>query len=182
MRGFTIIELLVTITISSIILSTAVPGLINLNENHRSSSSVAQLRTIFTSARNLALSNNKRITACPISNQACSNDWKKPIAIFFDQNNNERIDEGDIHVLTASNESSSGDWLVRNAETKSIHFNERGHAFGSATTFLYCPHSGRNQHARQLIISFQGRIRSDYYLSNRGTPYASLGSFICPTI
>ena len=181
MRGFTLIELLIATSILSIILSVAIPSLIDISDNHNSSSSVTHMRRILTSARNIALNNNQKVTVCPSINGVCNNNWKNTLSVFIDANNNKKIDNEETLYLTASNENTDGTWYVRNAATNSIQFNERGHAFGSATTFLYCPSSMQNRYARQLIISFQGRIRSDYYLSSRGTPYASLGSFNCPS-
>jgi len=181
MRGFTLIELIVSIAILGVISSVGIPSLIHIIDNHRSGTSVSQLRKVFSGARNLALSNKQKITVCPQVNNICTNNWQNPMSVFIDTNNNEKIDAGETLFLTAANENEQGNWFIRTAATKSIQFNEEGHAFSSATTFLYCPTSGENQYARQLIISFQGRIRSDYYLSNRGTPYSRLGSFNCPS-
>ena len=180
-HGFTFIELMVTCGIMAIIASTGIPALSNMFDNHQSSNSVRQLRQVLMSARSIALNKTTRITVCPIQNKKCNSDWKKPLAVFNDTNNNKTLDDGEKLYLTASNENSHGTWLTRSATMDSVNFNPQGHAFGSATTFLYCPNSNENQFARQVVISFQGRIRSDYYLSSQGTPYASLGSFNCPT-
>ena len=180
MRGFTLTELLMTTAVFGIIITVAAPSLINISDNHNSNSSVTHMRKVLTSARNIALSNNQKVTVCPNINGICNNNWQNKLSVFIDSNNNKKIDNEETLYLTASNENTSGTWLIRNTATNSIQFNEQGHAFGSATTFLYCPSSMQNRYARQLIISFQGRIRSDYYLSNNGTPYASLGNFNCP--
>lgn len=180
MRGFTLLELLLATAILSLIVTVGVPSISHIMDRSESNNNVSQFRRILTSARTIALSKSQATTACPIINQKCSNDWRQPIAVFVDENNNEEIDDGETWLLTGSNESKKGIWLPRNPDTKKVVFNERGHAFGSAMTFLYCPISGNYQYARQLIINFQGRIRSDQYLSNRGTPYASLRGFNCP--
>ena len=174
-HGFTLIELMVSTVILSLLLSVAMPSLINISDQHYSNSSVSQFRKVLTSARALALNSNKKITICPNIRGICNNNWQNPLSVFLDTNNNEIIDAGETLFLTASNENTRGNWLNRNTNTTSIKFNEQGHAFGSAT-----PASRKNQYARQLVISFQGRIRSDYYLSSRGTPYARLGGFNCP--
>lgn len=181
MRGLTLVELLVTTTVFGIIISVVAPSLINISDNHNSNSSVSHMRKVLTSARNIALNNNQKVTVCPNTNGICNNNWQNTLSVFIDSNNNQKVDDEETLYLTASNENTNGTWLIRNAATNSIQFNEQGHAFGSATTFLYCPSSMQNRYARQLVISFQGRIRSDHYLSSRGTPYASLGNFNCPT-
>lgn len=180
MRGFTLLELIVSTAILSIILTVAIPSLVDISNSHRSNASVTQLRKVLIGARHLALSNSQKVTVCPQLNNVCNNNWQNPISVFIDSNDNAEIDTDEKLLLTASNSNNRGNWFTRNAATTNIAFNGRGHAFGSATTLLYCPTSGDNEYARQLVISFQGRIRSDRYLSNRGTPYASLGSFNCP--
>lgn len=180
MRGLTLIELIVCTAILSIIFSVVTPSIVDVYDNHQSNSSVTQLRKVLTAARNIALNSSQKITICPNINGACNNNWQNPLSVFLDSNENKLLDEGETIFLTASNENNRGIWQARNGNITTIRFNERGHAFGSATTFLYCPTSKRNQYARQLIISFQGRIRSEKYLSSRGTPYASLNGFNCP--
>lgn len=180
MRGFTLVEIIIATAILALMSSIGLPSLLEILDRHQSSSSVAEFRRILVGARNIALNNRQKVTVCPFNNNQCSNNWQNPITAFVDLNSNQKIDANEVQLITASNERDSGNWITRSGSSNKVLFNEQGHAFGSATTFLYCPTSGNNKHARQLIISFQGRIRSEHYLSSRDTPFASLNGFTCP--
>lgn len=181
MRGFTLVEFITATTILALIFSIGLPNLADIHDKYQASTSVSQFRKVLAGARSIALNKSQKVTVCPYINNQCSNNWQNPIMVFLDLNQDLKLNTNESMLMSSSNENNHGKWIIRTPSTSSIIFNERGHAFGSATTFLYCPASGENKHARQLIISFQGRIRSDYYLSNQGTPYASLGDFNCPS-
>jgi len=179
MRGFTLIELVASTATLAIILSAGTPALISMIENHYATTSLSSLRTTLMSARNIALINTQETTVCPMKNDACVNDWNQPLAVFADINSNLELEPNESLHLIVSNEIHRGHWQKKRSSMYYIKFSPQGHAFSSATTFLYCPDSGKGTHAKQLVISFQGRIRTNSYLSSGGAPYAALAPLSC---
>lgn len=178
MRGFTLIELIVSILVLSILTSTAVPALTQIYDRHQTSSEINGFLGYLIKARLLAIETTEIITICPILNNECVSDWEQPISIFADRDNNHLINNKD-RLYFQFDQPSSGTWLTRNNIADGIQFYPNGHAYGSASTLVYCPDSDNNRLAKQLIINFQGRIRTSEYLSANGAPYASLGNLLC---
>ncbi len=179
MRGFTLIELMVSTAIFVIILTAGVPALGGMLANHHAKTSLSSLRSALVSARTIALSRTQETIVCPIINNECVSDWNQPLAVFSDTNRNLTLEPDEILYLQVSNEVQQGYWQKKRSTMNYIKFSPMGHAFGSATTFLYCPDSGKGIYGKQLVINFQGRIRTNSYLSSRGTPYAAVAPLSC---
>ncbi len=179
MRGFTLIELVASTATLAIILTAGVPALTSLLDSHYAKTSLSSLRSTLMSARNIALIRTQETIVCPMENNACVNNWNQPLVVFSDINDNLKLEPDETIHLIVSNEINRGYWQKKRSSMHYIKFSPQGHAFSSATTFLYCPDSGQATHAKQLVISFQGRIRTNSYLSNRGAPYAALAPLSC---
>ncbi len=179
MKGLTLIELMASMAILAIILTIGVPAMNNLIESHHAKVSLSTLRSALMSARTLALSNSQETIICPIKHNTCMNNWSRPLVVFSDINRNLSIDPDETIHLKVNNDTHRGYWQKKKDTLNFIKFTPQGHAFSSATTFLYCPYSGNEIHAKQLVISFQGRIRTNSYLSRLGTPYAAVTPLSC---
>jgi type IV fimbrial biogenesis protein FimT len=179
MRGFTLVELIISIMIFSIIISVGVPSFLNMQDRFSTDFAKGRMQKTLLAARAWALANRKPIIVCPMLDGKCSSSWNDPLTSFYDKNDNLSLDDDELLIFQLPDHSPRGSWSKKKEKQNYIKFNAQGHAFSSATTLLYCPDSGNHQNAKQLIISFQGRIRSNNYLSSRGTPYASLAPLQC---
>jgi type IV fimbrial biogenesis protein FimT len=178
-NGLTLIELLTSITLLIILASFTWPNLQYLVRKYQSQAAVSTLKKAFIHGRIKAVQLESNITICPIRQNQCINDWSLPIATFTDLNSNQIMDFNEPLHHKAQSNSTAGYWQKKRNKVPFVRFNPRGHAFSSATTFLYCPRSGTLENAKQLIISFQGRIRSQNYLSRKGTPYRRVSPLAC---
>ena len=179
MKGLTLIELMAAVAILTIILSVAVPGTSYLLEKYQADIAITALKSTLQRARSLAFKNELPITACPTHNSQCFNSWENDITVFHDANFNQRVDTNEHTFFSTKLNISTGYIQKKKADNPFILFNPMGHAFGSSTTFLYCPYSKNNSIARQLVISFQGRIRIGKYTTKNGTPYSSVAPLSC---
>lgn len=126
-RGFTLLELLVTISVAAIILSYGVPGFMDVVRNGRAATNANDFVTAISIARSEAVKRGARVTVCASNDQAtCSGDWDDGWIVFADgaatDNGNPVVDEvlrvwaapsgsPAIAITDVNNASSSLDWI-----------------------------------------------------------------------
>ncbi len=179
MRGFTLIELMVALVILGAFLALGIPAMNQLHERYDSRAAYFRLQQVLTNARIKSLEEVTELTVCPMSEKTCSNNWDDPIHVFEDTNLNQTLDDNEKLYFVAHIDSRFGYWQKTKANQNYVRFNELGHAFSSASTFLYCPFSDRDSLAKSIVINFQGRIRTGHYLNSRGVPYAAFNNINC---
>ena len=170
---------MISIAVLCILLSAATPSVGYLIDRYDAHIAISTLTRTLRKSRSIALQQQVDVTVCPIKIDRCHNEWGSQITVFEDTDNNQTLDPGETVFFRTENNSTLGQWQKKRLNSPHMKFNPQGHAFSTATTFLYCPSSSRASHAKQLIINFQGRIRVNHYLSENGTPYASLAPLTC---
>lgn len=84
-RGFTLLELLVTISVAAIILSYGVPGFMDVVRNGRAATNANDFVTAISIARSEAVKRGARVTVCASNNETtCSGDWNDGWIVFAD--------------------------------------------------------------------------------------------------
>ncbi len=179
MRGFTIIELVVAMAILVSFLALGIPKMHSMIERHHVYVDFHQVRKALTSARGIAQKESINVSLCPVKNKSCSSNWQQPLKAFHDRNTNNTIDDDEIVFFTSSMTSDYGYWQKSKESQNFVRFNALGHAFSSASTFLYCPYSVHKRLAKSIVISFQGRIRTASYLNRSGRPYSRFSRLNC---
>ena len=96
-RGFTLTELLITLTVAAIGLSIAVPSFQSTVNNNRRATAVNQLVSALHMARSEAVTRNMQVAMCPSANgQSCQGGgWQTGWIFFTDANQNRAVDAGD---------------------------------------------------------------------------------------
>jgi type IV fimbrial biogenesis protein FimT len=178
-RGFTIIELIVATAILTSFLALGIPTMHNMVERHTSRIVFDDLRRTLAQARGLAQDKLINVSVCPLQGKNCTPNWDKPVTVFNDQNNNNTVDANEEVFFSSDIQTNYGYWKKSKASQNYVRFNPLGHAFSSATTFLYCPFSNHDAMAKSIVISFQGRIRTASYLNEQGQPYAHFSNLNC---
>jgi len=96
--GFTLIELIVTVSIVAILMSIAVPSFKNMIDSNRLSTGTNELVSALILARSEALKRGQRVTVCTSADSTnCSgnNDFGQGWLVFEDCNDNGIVDTGD---------------------------------------------------------------------------------------
>ena len=75
-RGFTLLELMFTLTVAGILLGFGVPSFVDMLRNNRAAGNINELSTAFSIARSEAIRRGANVTVCRSSDGAtCGADW-----------------------------------------------------------------------------------------------------------
>lgn len=166
--GFTLIELMVVVTLVAVLQSLAVPALSGLLNSMRLTAAVNSLFSSLLLARSEAIKRNSRAVVCKsASGDACATTggWDQGWIVFHDANNN-GIREANEAILSREQVLASPLRLVGNEPVLSyVSYTPMGRtayvtgAF-QAGTFTVCLESADLLEARQIVINSAGRPRT----------------------
>ena len=157
-RGFTLLELMITVFIVAILVAVAAPSFNNLINSNRIDSVRSILVTSFKMARSEAVFKNTPVTICASTNQAaCSGtgNWNQGWIIFQDANANGTVDAGDVVVDV--NYGNADIAIGAGAATASITYAANGMNASGAATIGICDPSDKVE-AKAVIIQVTGSL------------------------
>lgn len=161
-RGFTLIELAVTLAIASILAGVALPSLQDLLERQRAAAVVGSLTAHMGLARVAAVTHNRRSVLCPTADgHTChvGTDWSRGWMLFLDEDGNRRPDAGD-DVLRVDLAPTSRHLQVRSTRGREqLRYLPDGRSAGSNLTISVCGAQG--QVVTRVIVNNMGRPRSE---------------------
>lgn len=178
-RGFTLIELMVTISIMAIVVSLAVPSFNTTIENRRVLTINEMLAASLKLARSEALSRSESITMCFSSDQTtCSGSWSDGWIIYVDENSDRIFDGGIDELLKASDEVAPNYSIeLMSNVISSFQFNNEGRAVESGT-YRVCGPAADDNRARGVIINLSGGMRFSTDSNSDGVRETHTGSNI----
>ncbi len=140
-KGFTLLELMITVVIAGILASMAVPSFTQAIKNNRMSTQINELLATFNYARSEAIKRSNRISVCNSSDgTSCSGNWKDGWIVFVDTNFNGTVDGED--VLRVHKELSGGNTMVF-ADSADSYINYESIGLAKlAGTFTLCDSRG----------------------------------------
>jgi type IV fimbrial biogenesis protein FimT len=84
-RGFTLLELMVTLTVAGVLLSVGVPSFFDVIRNSRAAANANELVTALSIARSEAIRRGARVSICRSANgAACGGTWQQGWIVFLD--------------------------------------------------------------------------------------------------
>ncbi len=171
-KGFTLLELLITIAVFGIIASLAIPAYSSMRAGNAISASVNLFVTQLHLARSSAITQERHITLCPASSSAtCSGDymgWHRGYLVFEDRNNNHQLD-GDEVLISYQEKSDNEVKIVSSSQARNrIVYHPTGRAWFSNTTVRFC-HNKSPESNRAIIVSNTGRVRLSMSMAD-GSP------------
>ncbi len=157
--GFTVIEMMITLSIFAIILTLAVPAFGRFIAQQRTTATANHLVANLQFARSEAINRSSPVTACPSSDgQSCTggNRWESGWIIYLDPDKAEQPADPDavLRVVQAMPEH-----FMHSAGRKRVRFKGSGMAYGSNLTIRVCV-PGNPDAARAVIVSNPGRVRA----------------------
>lgn len=160
--GFSLIELMITLTVAAILLSVGVPSFVTFTQDNRLTTQSHTLRTSLSFAREEATKRANSVSVCRSNDQAtCSGNWKDGWIIFTDNDRDGTVDTGDGDtVLRVSPALTGGNTLTYSNAADYLGYDYEGYLFtGLGGDFTLCDSRGSAQ-ARGIGISITGRSRT----------------------
>jgi type IV fimbrial biogenesis protein FimT len=161
LKGFTLCELLCTLSIIAILTSVGLPSLSNLLDSLRLQDLYNQLFTLIQYSRSRAAFLVEDVILCPSAdNRTCSNEWQLPLIIFVDKNKNKIRDGKEVidqvaHLLKR-NETLT--WRA-SGTSRYLRYISDGSTASQNGSFRLCPANKRIANIKKIIIYRSGRAR-----------------------
>ena len=168
-RGFTLIELMVTMAVLGIILGIAAPNIQHFIVDNRTTTQTNDLIALLNLARSQAIQEGHRTQLC-IShdqNNCVNGDWGDGWLVWVDRNDNDTLDGdeiarvgGAISLHTTTSALNSSDTPFTTVSFQPSGFAELGGGIAFAAINLE-PHLCSGQQGRRITINASGSIRSE---------------------
>lgn len=162
LRGTTLLELMLTLSIIGVLLLVAIPTGVEWRAKIRAEVTINQLFASIRYAQSEATRLGKRVILCPTTQgERCAVDWSTGYMIFVDQNGDRTVADSS-QVLAVYRLQLAGDKLRWQGSRSQAYFEwmPSGLHRQQNGTFVYC--SWRDNAYRQrrgLIVSKTGRVR-----------------------
>ncbi len=156
--GFTLIELIIVLSIASILLSMAVPNYSAFVQDSLLTAQSNNFASALALTKSEAIKRSNRVTICPSTDgTSCTGGsvWSNGWVVFVNPNGDGSIDAGE-EILQVGSALSGGNTLA-GARTR-ITFASNGFAMGFSDGFSLCDRRGIN-YSKKIILNNQGRTR-----------------------
>ena len=157
--GFSLIELLIAITLLSVLLIFAMPNTSKLVTRLQTEADQRRIAGMIYAARHAAIQFNGPVNLCPGTTTGCGSrdTWHKGVVAFVDSNLNRSIDHGEAVIAATPSLGSSVRW--RSFRNRSyLRFLPSGATDWQNGHFLFCPTPPDPELARQLVLNAAGRV------------------------
>jgi type IV fimbrial biogenesis protein FimT len=149
-RGFTLIELMVTVAVAGILALIAVPAMSSLISGNRLAGTTGELTSSIQLARSEAVRRNSRVTLCGTSDGVnCSADWRRWIVTGADNAT------GEVDIIR---DVSVPESIRLNGPAAGIVFRPSGLTGGEAELTVCVPTSSLDENQRVVTVMISGNI------------------------
>ena len=153
--GFTLLELMVTVSIAAILLALALPSFQSSMRSNRVATATNEQLATQALARSEAVRNTRGAGLCTSADGAsCGGGWDSGWLVWADTNGDGLVDAGETVVRYSQGKSST---TITGSAT-SIAFTPRGRAAGGQQTIGIVPY-GQTAPARCVTINATGQTR-----------------------
>lgn len=153
-KGFTLIELMVTLLVLSLLIVVAVPAFRAMMLNNRLIASSDSLVNYLNHARNTSLNDAMNVMVCPIgalNSTTCGNNWTSGWIVVAQPS-------GKTAVLLKSQQNPAASPVTISSSAASVTFDPHGLAV-SQSNFKFCDTRG-GQFARSVMVLATGYVQS----------------------
>jgi type IV fimbrial biogenesis protein FimT len=151
-RGFTIVELMITVVVVGILASVAAPAFTSMVTSTRMSGQMNAMIGALNVARSEAQKRGQTVTVCAGTSTTCGDDWSAGYVVVL---------ESSTKKLLAVNPAQSHGDTLSNSSSDLLQFNAAGYTFFDGTISLH--NAADTPEARRCIVFSAGS-----WTSNKG--------------
>lgn len=159
-RGFTLIELVVTLLLIGLLAGLASNSWTSLISSTRHTDLINDTLRMFALARSYAINQKVLTTICPLSaSLTCTDNWNNPVSVFPDRDNDRRPDNARIHKVFDLAKGYSK-LYSRTAGRGYFQLSPNGMSHGTMGSLVACSLSGTDSaKLSYLALNIGGRLR-----------------------
>jgi type IV fimbrial biogenesis protein FimT len=168
--GFSIIEIITTLSIASVLLAIGIPSFQILTQSGRMTTAINTISTHLYLARSEAVKQGFNVVLCPSSDGLNCKDtmiWDEEIIMFADINKN-GIKEAEENLLRHINITSKSIRISTTTGRRKAIYDPKGFSMGKNVTFTFCDTNNKID-PKAVIVSNTGRARLSEHESD-GSP------------
>jgi type IV fimbrial biogenesis protein FimT len=164
-KGFSLIELMVVVAIFAILISVAVPSMVQMVMSNRVQAAATEFQTAVSIARaeSIKRGGDTRVTVVANTKVSGTPDWRSGVTVFFDINadaNGDAPSTDNTKLIMRTSALATGMQAVTNFNSIGFNglgrsVNSTGGAFAGTAAF-----GSENADWRCVIISMTGRVRT----------------------
>ena len=170
-RGFSMVQLMVTLTIIAILTGLAVPGYRYVTTSTRISGEVNNLLGDLQFARYQAIKQGQPVTVCPAATpytgclSASTTNWTSGWIVFNDVNGNGTVDTGEAVIRIQQALSGTDTLTLLTGGTGRVTFNREGYPVALTSIVTLGLHSTPvgNQWTRCVQVGINGQVLTELY-------------------
>jgi len=192
-RGFTLTELLVTLTIAAILLGVAAPNFSEATANSRQTAVYNSIVSAMRLARSESIKQSGNVAVCARqagSDNACGLDWNEGWLVFSDDGATPGIVDNTETILRIENKPNEQVTITNKALLQNnagspiarpfIRFGPRGTSnWRGAGSFQFCDNRGTEQ-ARAINVTLSGDVRKARRDDTKQLLDAFQAQVVCP--
>jgi type IV fimbrial biogenesis protein FimT len=178
--GFTLVELMVTVSIAGILMAMAIPSFNDTIQNHRLTTYANEFITAMNLARSEAIKRGQSVTVRVRDNNsakplgATTVYWESGWDVFTDADSNGIFDSHNDILIRTFPALKTFFTLRGNSFPSFIRFNSSGRS-NRGGSFVLCDNSDASNvpkanSSRRIVVSSSGRIRVGLDTDNNGIP------------
>lgn len=178
-QGFSLLELLVTLTIFLLLAAVALPDLTHSIGKHRTERKTRDLLTLLHLARSKAITEGSLTTVCPLDEaNKCAKDWNRfPVSLFLDPQNKRELSDQALLIRTLPT-TEQIELTVAPVHKSYFQFDSLGASHGSMGNLSICNTGSALYSAKQIVVNLSGRPRMSVDRNGDGISERSNGDAV----
>ena len=158
-RGLTLLEMIVSLSISAILTTTAIPAFQELVQRNRLTTEINTFVGHLHYTRSEAIKRGVRAVMCrSAGGESCERTagWEEGWIVFADYNANREVDGRDVILFVEKGEENG--ITITSGRRRRVVYQNTGQSPGSNGTYVFCD-PDYPEYAKAVIISNTGRPR-----------------------